>query len=128
MSEHEPINTPNWIDALKEDNTSLRQQLAESQALFSDAVQKLAAASRKRKELQAREKMLRDALGGVFDERNLYPHLRTLADTALAMPYDSTALDVAIKQGQKEILLVAASRIKNNCYAPFELRQMADEL
>jgi len=125
---------------------SLRQQLTESHNLFADAVQKLADASRKRKESQAREKVLRDTLEYIDEQLtnkfmwkgNTESNIgvtRCLAEImpavkeALSMPPDSAALDTAIRQAKQEALLEACewfdgydSRVHDN------LRRMADNV
>jgi hypothetical protein len=52
-------------------------------------------------------------------------------DEVLALPTDDTALQQAIKQGQREILLKAAdfgTAIDDRGVLKFELRKMAEEL
>jgi hypothetical protein len=61
-------------------------------------------------ESQAREKVLRDALGRIWeiDMNNSWSCQSGMAKEALALPSDSTALDSAIWQAKREVLLEAA--------------------
>ena len=94
---------------VQEERASLRQQLAES---------------------QAREKVLRDLLEYSSYELRQYTEGFTVhweaVDAALALPFDSTALDEAIKQAKREALLEVANEYPY--ITDDELRSMADEL
>jgi hypothetical protein len=60
-------------------------------------------------ECQARKKVLRDALEVSWTEKYVSGYsARKLAEEALTMPSDSTALDEAIRQAKREALLTAA--------------------
>jgi hypothetical protein len=113
---------------------SLSQQLAESQLKadanargFSDVNKKLA-------ECQAREKVRIDALRSRPDypcADKEYGDWCAIAFKAEYLPSDSTALDEAIKQAKREVLLEAEGKFW--CYdnvndVQSELRRMAEEL
>jgi hypothetical protein len=65
-------------------------------------------------ECQAREKVLRDALGVAWGNKLLAHEAYEIAEKALAMPSDSTALDTMLKQAKREALLEAASAVKKD--------------
>jgi hypothetical protein len=97
------------IDAIK----SLRRQLEVTQLEYKEyremALESDNELRQQLSECQAREKVLRDELQMVaYDEEGFC--MNPDAAEALAMPYDSTALDEAIKQAKREALLEAASR------------------
>jgi chromosome segregation ATPase len=63
-------------------------------------------------ECQAREKVLRDALGVAWGDEILAHEAYEIAEKALAMPSDSTALETMKRQWQREALLEAAEYAK----------------
>jgi hypothetical protein len=80
-------------------------------------------------ECQAREKVLRDALQQcAYDEEGVC--ISPDAAEALDMPSDSTALDQAIKQAKREILLDAATTMRVELRFNFAewLTRIAEEL
>jgi hypothetical protein len=119
-------------DALKaaDEIESLRQQLADTEALRvcanEDANQLAHEANVLAKQLgecQAREKVLRDALGSAIDNRKRFE--------LLSMPSDSTALDTILKEAKREALLDVADWLveqHGRKHEPEELRRMANEL
>jgi hypothetical protein len=80
-------------------------------------------------ECQARENVLRDALDNETDatENDGLKPLQASLD-ALALPFDSTALDQAIRKAKREVLIEAANivDINNMPLKSRELRRMAE--
>jgi hypothetical protein len=88
------------------------QQLAECQARETSCFS-AAEFLKQLQHCQAREKVLRDAISGLWlgddGEMGGWPACRE----ALALPHDSTALDSAIRQAKREALLDAATVVDN---------------
>jgi soluble cytochrome b562 len=102
------------VSALKARRTELERQLAECQAREDGLLKLLQYASY---ELQQYTEGFTVFWGSV--------------DKALAMPFDSTALDEAIKQAKREVLLDAVDLVLfNNGREPVQdvLRRMVEEL
>jgi len=115
--------TPKEIKALRQQKIACEQALAEWTKLFNEwdspgevhesliGTQKdVNALQQQLVESLAREKVLRDALQDEFEYQSAnYDEPNHELGKALAMPSDSTALDSAIRQAKREILLEAAS-------------------
>ena len=143
MSMHEiadkieqPVKTycggiPHYVDTVD----SLRKELGEckeSSKIIFDAYESL---RQQLAECQAREKVLRDALVNENSLRLGYLYRKgfsipSLANEALALPSDSTALDTMLKHAKRASLSEMAEIIStlNACEEADEIRRMAEEL
>lgn len=113
---------------LQKDVNALHRQLVESQTKLVECL--------------AREKVLRDELDRIANDLDVVEDSidpdkwpAAVARLALAMPSDSTALDLAIKQAKQEALLGAMTWFEESVYGVHyfgepedELRRMAKEL
>jgi len=98
------------------------------------AIKEVAKWSREAGASQAREAKLREALEGLVSWVYASAHwgctpLKVIyAQAVLALPTDDTALQEAIKQGQREVLMEAAEWFNEGDPAWYRLKEMAEEL
>jgi len=119
-----------------EEILSLRQQLDQT---IEECAKKLNIQGKQLAECQAREKVLRDAFADISKDATSFDDewCGAIADEALAIPSDSTALDAMLKQAKREALLEAADWFERteefvesgkDIIAAGALRNMAKEL
>lgn len=84
-------------------------ELTDDIGLSDSAANRLESLRKQLAECQAREKVLREVLKLSWSEEYVNGiETGKKAEEAIAMPFDSTALDEAIKQGQRELLFEVA--------------------
>jgi hypothetical protein len=95
------------LECIRED---VSKELAEANETLKDHGEIQADLCRQLAECQAREKVLRDAFIEISENATSFDDewCGAIADEALAIPSDSTALDQAIRQAKREALLEAA--------------------
>lgn len=124
-----------WADTEQTEIESLRQQLAEVINECGEYAYAIKVKENQLAECQAREKVLREVLKLSWSEEYVNGiETGKKAEEAIAMPFDSTALDEAIKQAKREALLEASEHFFDSgghsvsVFVARELRRMAGEL